>query len=118
MLRLRKVKLSGASIIEAIVASVVFAIVFGISMGTMAKMSTGVSGARQFIETDQCYRKIMADTANMGKNAGTEIHTLPWGTIALNTALYKYNDELYEISVTIRDNKGREIARHKFLKEK
>lgn len=118
MLRLKNISLSGESIIEVVVASVVFAIVFGISMGTMAKMGTGASGVKEFIELDRCYRTIMADTAKIGKSTGMKIYTLPWGTIVLNTTLYKYNDELFEINATIRDNKGRVIAKHKFLKEK
>lgn len=104
--KLLKIKLSGSTILETIVASVIFMIIFGMAMDTLTRIliSNHKDNENLIIETalSKCQRELEKNRITIGN----ETFTFDWGEI--HVTISQYENELFkiEMNATTKANKS------------
>ncbi|MCX4336579.1 MAG: hypothetical protein K1V99_11585 [Bacteroidales bacterium] len=99
-----KKSLKGASLVEALVASVIFLTVFFIAMSSMTDIArvnlSGASPVDMEEAVRQCLESFAAGTADKASYA------YMWGDIEIESEPYKAADDLKDVTVTAKAKNG------------
>lgn len=93
--------LSGASLIEAIVASVVFLTVFAVSLETVSRLTAGPGDGYDCAEADCQAALLLRRYRDGGLDGEIVRREFRWGTVTLRSAPYRDCPSLNEVTVTI-----------------
>lgn len=95
-----KRSLKGASLVEALVASVIFLTVFLIAMNSLTDIArvrfSGTSPAVVEEAVGGCLAKFAAETADRA------VYSYPWGDIEIVAEPYRASDDLLDVVVTAK----------------
>lgn len=102
---LLKIKLSGSTMLETIVASIIFMIVFGMAMDFLTRILISNHKDNDSLPIESAFNKCQRQMARTEITVGEEIYAFDWGEIQVIVAPYK--NELLEVKMnaTTRDNR-------------
>ena len=108
-------RLSGASLLEAIVAAVIFLTVFAAAMELMPRLAVrgddAVLLAEARLRVDRAFQKYASGVWPCGEYT----ETYDWGTVRVRVAEYSDFDDIRDVEATARIANGGRLVRHRQL---
>lgn len=102
-----KISLKGASLVEALVASVIFLTVFLIAMDSLANIArlnlSGASPVAMEEAVGKCLEKFAAETANR------RTYSYPWGDIEIGAKPYDAAGDVLDVTVMAKVKNGNTV---------
>lgn len=102
-----KTTLKGASLVEALVASVIFLIVFLIAMSSLVNIArikvSGPSPAEIEDAVEECITRLKYDSGN------TRFYNYEWGVVEVDTKTYEMFDGVLDVTVSSKVKYGRTV---------
>jgi len=111
----RTIRLSAASLLEAVVASVVLLIVFAASLETVVRLTATPSEDVACVDADYRAACIASEIRQGAFSEGTTELTYGWGTLAVRIEPYAPCPTLWQATLTVKIAGGRKRMEYRYL---
>ena len=111
----RTIRLSAASLLEAVVASVVLLIVFAASLETVVRLTAGPSDGIVCAEADYRAACTASEIRRGAFSEGTTEHSYGWGTLTVLIEPYASCPALWQATLTVKIAGGRKRMEYRYL---